>query len=95
MTTLQLCAALLFAATLSVPSVHAATITVMNTNDSGPASLRDAIATASSGDTIDFGAGVIGAITLTSGELLVDKNLTITGPGANVFNHPSAADKRW
>lgn len=61
----------------------AATITVQNANDSGPGSLRDAITTASPGDTINFSSGVVslGAINLISGELLINKNLRIEGPG--------------
>lgn len=42
--------------------------------------LRDAIARAASGDAINF--SVTGTLTLTSGVLLINKNLTITGPGA-------------
>src|SRR5262249_25245752 len=57
-----------------------ATVTVTNTNDNGPGSFREAIASAASGDTIDF--SVTGTIRLTSGELVIDKNLTIQGPGA-------------
>jgi hypothetical protein len=60
---------------------HADTITVTNTNDSGPGSLRQALADANDGDTIDF--AVTGTIGLTSGELLVDKSITISGPGAD------------
>jgi hypothetical protein len=60
------------------PNAHAATITVSNTNDNGADSLRQALADASDGDTIDF--SITGAITLTTGELLVNKNLTISGP---------------
>jgi len=60
-------------------SAQAATITVTNTNDSGAGSLRQAIADAVNGDTIDF--GVTGTITLTTGELLVNKGITIHGPG--------------
>ena len=56
-------------------------IEVTNTNDSGPGSLRDALAVANDGDEITF--GVTGTITLTSGELLVDKSITISGPGAD------------
>jgi hypothetical protein len=55
---------------------------VCNTNDSGAGSLRQAIFNASSGDTITFAPSVT-TVTLTSGELVIDKNLTITGPGAN------------
>src|SRR6476660_5611433 len=59
----------------------AATITVTNTNDSGPGSLRQALANANNGDTISF--TVTGTIALTSGGLPVTKNVTISGPGAN------------
>jgi hypothetical protein len=59
----------------------AATITVTNTNDSGPGSLRQALAVAHDGDTISF--AVSGTITLTSGGLGVTKNVTISGLGAN------------
>jgi hypothetical protein len=64
---------------VAIPA-HATTITVTNTNDSGPGSLRQALANANNGDTIDF--AVTGIIGLTSGELLVNKVLTISGPGA-------------
>jgi hypothetical protein len=60
---------------------HAATITITNTNDSGPGSLRQALANANNGDRINF--AVTGTITLTSGELVIGKNVTIAGPGAN------------
>ena len=60
------------------------TITVTNTNDSGPGSLRQALAIANNGDTIDA-TGVSGAITLTSGTLLVNKSVTINGAGADVL----------
>jgi CSLREA domain-containing protein len=43
-------------------------------------SLREAIAEATAGQEIDF--SVTGTITLTNGELTINKNLTITGPGA-------------
>ncbi|MBU0484092.1 MAG: hypothetical protein KKB30_06215 [Proteobacteria bacterium] len=58
-----------------------ATIIVTNTNDSGAGSLRQAIADAASGDIIDL-TGISGTITLTSGELAINKNLTFTGPTA-------------
>jgi hypothetical protein len=77
---------LLSAVILSVASVTAqsAVLTVTNTQDSGPGSLRDTIAVAQSGDTIQFDAALNGqTITLTSAELLINKNLTINGPSAN------------
>ncbi|HEX8097689.1 MAG TPA: choice-of-anchor Q domain-containing protein, partial [Pyrinomonadaceae bacterium] len=58
---------------------------VTNSNNSGAGSLRDVIANACPGATITFDASLVGPITLTSGELLVDKSLTITGPGANLL----------
>ena len=64
--------------------VSAATFTVTNTNDSGPGSLRQAIADANSSDTITFDSGILpGTITLTTGRLNINKDLTIQGPGAS------------
>jgi hypothetical protein len=55
----------------------------MNNADSGPGSLRAALADASSGDTIDFDDSLRGqTITLTSGELALRTDLDIEGPGA-------------
>src|SRR5215472_10134810 len=62
-------------------ALTATIIVVTNTNDSGPGSLRDALAAASDGDTIDA-TGVSGTILLTSGELQINHNVTINGPGA-------------
>jgi hypothetical protein len=57
------------------------TLTVTTNADSGPGSLRADIAAAQNGDTIVFDPSVAGTtITLTSGELLINKNLTISGP---------------
>ena len=49
----------------------------------GDVSLRDAIALAPAGETIDF--SVTGTITLTLGQLTINKNLTIQGPGADLL----------
>jgi CSLREA domain-containing protein len=61
----------------------AATLTVTNLNDSGAGSLRDTIAAANNGDAINF--SVTGTISLTTSGLQINKNLTITGPGAAVL----------
>src|SRR6476646_3660673 len=73
--------AVLLLESMTMMSSHAATITVTNTNDSGPGSLRQALAVAHDGDRITF--AVRGTITLTSGALVVAKNVTISGPGAD------------
>jgi hypothetical protein len=51
---------------LSMAPVFAATLTVTNTYDSGPGSLRDAIAVASPGDTVNFSLAYPATITLGS-----------------------------
>jgi len=71
------------------------TITVTNTNDSGPGSLRQALTIANDGDTIGF--AVTGTISLTSGELVIDKSIIISGPGPGlltVARSQQAADFR-
>src|SRR5688572_27024831 len=78
---------------------RAATITVSNCNDSGSGSLRNAIANALSGDTIDMTGLTCNRIVLTSGEIVVPQRslylvgrsrsaLTIDGNDASrVFRH--------
>ncbi len=62
------------------------TITVTNTSDGGLGSLRQAILDAMPGDTINFNlSGCPCAIELTLGKLLINKDLTIQGPGANLL----------
>ena len=59
-------------------------LTVTNLNDSGPGSLRAALAMANHGDAINFDSSLNGGtISLISGELLVDKDVSIAGPGPN------------
>jgi hypothetical protein len=61
------------------------TLTVTSIADSGAGSLRAEIAVAHNGDTVVFDKTVFKnpqTITLTGGELLLKKDLTISGPGA-------------
>ena len=64
---------------------NAADIQVTNNNDSGAGSLRQAIANVGIGEEITFADNVTGTITLTTGQLSISKNLTITGPGADIL----------
>ncbi|MGQ0799117.1 MAG: hypothetical protein ACT4NL_03265 [Pseudomarimonas sp.] len=69
----------------------AATITVSSLADVGGScpgascTLRAAVTSASAGDQIVFASGLSlpGSITLSGGQLVVDRNLSIVGPGAN------------
>jgi hypothetical protein len=63
---------------LATPTPHAATVATLA--DSRPGSLRDSLAAATLGGVLDF--AVVGTITRSTDELLVDENMTIGGPGA-------------
>ena len=78
-------------------TVHAATFTVSKTADTNDGtcdsdcSLREAIAAATSGDTVDIPAGTY---TLTLGsELVINKDLSLTGAGAATTIIQAAATK--
>ena len=61
---------------------RATTITVTRTNDSGPGSLRQALADANDGDVINFDPSLNGqALRLTTPALVIDDSISITGPG--------------
>ena len=63
-------------------------VTVTNSNDAGAGSLRQAILDVCDGGTISFDmtpGHVTSPITLTSGELPINRNLMITGPGASLL----------
>ena len=78
--------ALLTVGAAGLPALEGATLTVTNTNDSGPGSLRQALQDAADGDTINFSSSLNGqTITLTSGQLLVSKSVAISGPGATTL----------
>src|SRR5262249_38381485 len=59
--------------------------TVTNLSDSGMGSLRQAIIDTPSGETVDFQPGLSGTILLSTGELVISKDLTVAGPGATVI----------
>ena len=73
--------AVLVAGILSTSGARAATLLVTSTADSGTGSLRAAIASANSGDTIQFQVG--GTITLASELPVITKTITIDGNGNN------------
>ncbi|HEV2385930.1 MAG TPA: choice-of-anchor Q domain-containing protein [Candidatus Acidoferrales bacterium] len=75
-------AALVVGVLLAASPVFGSTFTVTNTNDSGAGSLRDAIATASDGDTINFSLPYPATITVLS-PLTVSHVVNIIGPGAS------------
>src|SRR6266567_5383441 len=66
---------------VQVTFAPANTITVTSTADSGFGTLRQALADALNGDTINFDLPIgFHTIILSTGELLVNKNITISGP---------------
>ncbi len=77
-----------------VAAGHAASITVTSTADGGPGSLRQAISDATAGATIYFSLPANSTITLTSGTLLINKDLTLAGTGPPAA-HDRAQRVRW
>jgi len=78
----------------------AGTVSVTNPADNGPGNctngctLRDAIATANSGDTIDFSIALPSTIVLSAGELLFPTSVHIVGPGAGLLAVSAANNTR-
>ena len=58
------------------------TFLVTNTNDFGRGSLREEIIQAGPGDFVFLQSPLSGTINLTSGSLVIDRSMTILGPGA-------------
>jgi hypothetical protein len=79
----------------------AATLTVTSATDGTSGSLRDTIASASPGDEILFDASLAAVpIVIAAGEIVIDKDLTITGLGRDltILNTPTLAnpnDEHW
>jgi len=68
--------------TFIVPVARSATLIVANTADTGAGSLRQTVVGANSGDTVIFTNTLSGQIILlTSGQIVLTKNVTIDGSG--------------
>ena len=66
-----------------VPIPPPTALTVSNLDDSGPSSLREALTLIADGGTISFDPSLAGGtIALTSGQLAIDRGVTIDGSGA-------------
>lgn len=90
MTTKQIAQAVMFAALVAAAQVTGAagqTVWMVTSNaDSGPGSLRDTVAGATPGDTIRFDmTQVVSPIALSSGQIVLDQDVNIEGPGAGVL----------
>ncbi|MGA2871833.1 MAG: hypothetical protein ABSF34_22070, partial [Verrucomicrobiota bacterium] len=88
---------LMAAAFLTLAGVHCALGTewlVSNLNDSGAGSLRAAITSATSGDTVSFAPRLKGTIALTTGELAIPASLAINGPGPKVISISGSGKSR-
>lgn len=93
-------------AMVTPPDARAATLSVSNCNDSGAGSLRERVAAAASGDTVDLRGLACSRITLTSGAIAIAQDtLTLQGPGwrrlvvsgdyrGSVFRHTGAGTLR-
>ena len=81
-----ICLTMILLLAIAAVPLAAATITVTTLADEtdgclvGACSLREALASAGSGDTVSF--GVTGTITLTHGQLSIATDVTVTGPGS-------------
>jgi hypothetical protein len=79
------------------PTAHrpAGTVVVANCDDSGAGSLREALATAASGDVIDLTALTCSTISLSSGQLTVAvDDLAVRGPGTEQLVIDGNSDSR-
>jgi CSLREA domain-containing protein len=73
---------------LATITVGCGATVVSSSGDGAPGSLRSIINSACPGSTITFDmtpGHVVSPMNMTIGELLIDKNLTIQGPGANLL----------
>lgn len=93
-----LVAVFLFALTalmfLAIPAHTQTVITVINTDDDGPGSLRQAIADAEDGDTIVFDPDILPATIVLDTEIDITNSITIDGPGADLLTLDANNDSR-
>jgi len=82
--TVKLLLALVIVFFVGISAGWADTLTVTNSSDYGAGSLRQAIADAAAGDTIDFSSD-LESITLSEA-LVISKNITIMGSGADTLS---------
>lgn len=73
-------------------SVGSTIVVVTNLADAGVGSLRWALAVAPPGAVVRFKAGLVGTIELASGQLVIDKAVTVRGPGAERMRITQAND---
>ena len=71
---------------LSTAPLAGKTITVTSAGHAGAGTLRQAILDAAAGDTINFSLPSGATTIILTDQLLINKNLTITGPGANLLS---------
>jgi hypothetical protein len=62
--------------------LNSITRTVTSLANAGPGSLRQVLADALPGDVVEFAPGVEGTIVLAGGPLMLEKDVTVRGPGA-------------
>lgn len=88
----------LFLSIFIIPTISfSATLGVINTNDSGPGSLREVVeALAQDGDEIIFNIPSTPphTITLTSGQITIGNSITIAGPGVDELIIDGSANER-
>ena len=95
---LAACSGLLAAITcLGGTAARAGAFEVVNLDDAGPGSLRDAILAANGTpgpDVITFATGLAGTITLATGQLTITDSLEIGGPGRGLLTIDGNATSR-